>query len=176
MRSVTILLSGPLLRELMAQGDDPERPPVNNGNRRLIEDALATAEAALRHEAVDDRRRHERDVELAREAPTDDLEEQLYRVISARQDRQDLAGYPAYSKREAAKAVADYLHHNRCLAKLDPGEEIFVVKARDILAHQVVTLWANLFAIVMGEDHPKAVDARTIAARMKGYKGARFPS
>lgn len=56
-----------------------------------------------------------------------------------------------------------------CYDKAGAFEELFVLRARDISAPLVVTFWADINELHLGKDHPKIVEARMIAARMKGH-------
>lgn len=62
-----------------------------------------------------------------------------------------------------------------CIAKLEPGEPFFVLRARDLLAADLVEKWA-IQASGVGCDHDKVLEAQDCAERMRNWPGRRNPT
>jgi hypothetical protein len=69
-----------------------------------------------------------------------------------------------------------------CLAKTANGEPIFVLRAQDIFAPEVVRTWAKLFAIVKTVGGPQPLDwyakyqeALGVAAAMETWPTRKIP-
>lgn len=61
-----------------------------------------------------------------------------------------------------------------CFVKAkDNGESTFTLRAQDQSAPDVIDFWAAKNALVLGNEHPKIVQARQIAARMRVFPGRR---
>ncbi len=55
-----------------------------------------------------------------------------------------------------------------CFVKAkDKGEPTFTLRAQDASAHFLVTMWANMNAPALGQNHPKILQARQIAESMR---------
>jgi hypothetical protein len=63
-----------------------------------------------------------------------------------------------------------------CYVKAGPDEPIFVLRAKDALADELVDKWADEAALFLGDDHPKVKEARACAQAMRDYPGRRYPN
>jgi hypothetical protein len=57
-----------------------------------------------------------------------------------------------------------------CLSRVRPDEPIFVLRAQDVFAPEVVECWADHVEGAAGEDAPKVVEARKLAAQMREWQ------
>lgn len=68
-------------------------------------------------------------------------------------------------------------HNNPCLIKAEDDEPIFVLRARDSLAPELVDDWGTMLAQA-GGDEEKAAEAYRVADRMREWqrrKGSKLP-
>lgn len=62
-----------------------------------------------------------------------------------------------------------------CLAKVAPNEPIFVLRAQDALAANIVRQWASL-AEIAGAPREKVEEARQLADKMETWPTRRMPT
>lgn len=62
----------------------------------------------------------------------------------------------------------------KTLAKVADDEPIFVLRAQDELAPQVISFWASL-AYNKGVNHKKVMEADHCATKMKEWKNRKLP-
>ena len=67
-----------------------------------------------------------------------------------------------------------YKDDDACLAKVQPGEPIFVLRAQDMLAPAIVRKWAEE-AEQHGCDAQKVAEARQCARAMDMWPSRKFP-
>jgi len=63
----------------------------------------------------------------------------------------------------------------QCFVNAKPGEPFFVLRGQDVIASISVKKWADRAAITLGDDHPKVIEARAIASRMRKWPIRKFP-
>jgi hypothetical protein len=61
------------------------------------------------------------------------------------------------------------------LDKVGPDEPIFVLRAQDMLADNVVDFWADIMQQKSSPRHPKVIAARQIARDMRDYQSRKIP-
>lgn len=66
-------------------------------------------------------------------------------------------------------------HNDSCLTKAADDEPIFVLRAQDRTAAQVVRIWTDYNEMRLGADHPKIVEARALADRMDAWPNRKLP-
>lgn len=67
-----------------------------------------------------------------------------------------------------------YKDDDKCLAKVQPGEPIFVLRGQDLLAPLLVREWASL-AELRGCAPEKVAEARECAAAMERWPTRKYP-
>lgn len=61
-------------------------------------------------------------------------------------------------------------HTSECLKNAADDEPIFVLRAQDCIADMLVDCWAKCMQNDLGEDHPKVIGAKKVAAEMRAWK------
>jgi len=69
---------------------------------------------------------------------------------------------------------ADGTIEDSCLGKLEPGEQFFVLRARDVTAAACVECWVGMNLSHLGPHSKKLVEAQEMASAMMEYPHRRL--
>ena len=62
-----------------------------------------------------------------------------------------------------------------CIAKAADDEPVFVLRAQDMLAPDIVREWAKRAAYLLGPNHPKVQESLKLASLMEQWPTRKYP-
>lgn len=62
-----------------------------------------------------------------------------------------------------------------CIAKAADNEPVFVLRAQDMLAPDLVREWARQASLFLGDQHPKVRESRELADLMEHWPTRKYP-